>query len=44
MDAESIVIATLHRLSQLGKVKPTAIAEAIKQLDYDPDKIDPLLA
>ena len=44
VDAESIVIAALYRLSLQGKVKPQQVADAIKMLDYDPDKIDPLTA
>jgi len=44
VDAESIVIAALYRLSTLGKVKPKVVDDAIKMLDYDRDKIDPLTA
>jgi pyruvate dehydrogenase E1 component len=41
VDAESIVIATLHRLSLAGKIKPAVVAQAIKDLGVDPEKIDP---
>ena len=44
IDAESIVIATLHRLEITGKVKATIVKKAIKNLGVDPDKVDPLLA
>jgi len=44
IDAESIVIATLHRLEITGKVKATIVKKAIKDLGVDPDKVDPLLA
>ena len=44
VDAESIVIAALYRLSLQGKVKPQQVDEAIKMLGYDRDKIDPLTA
>ncbi|MGI9519838.1 MAG: transketolase-like TK C-terminal-containing protein, partial [Pirellulaceae bacterium] len=44
VDAESIVIATLDRLAHQGKLKFTEVAKAIKELDYDPDKIFPLHA
>ncbi|MCE9546886.1 MAG: pyruvate dehydrogenase (acetyl-transferring), homodimeric type [Planctomycetia bacterium] len=44
VDAESVVIATLYRLSQLGKIKPQVVEDAIKDLDYDPEKIEPLTA
>ncbi len=44
VDAESIVIATLYQLSCQGKLKPQDVAKAIKELDYDPEKIDPLYA
>jgi pyruvate dehydrogenase E1 component len=41
VDAESIVIATLHRVSLAGKIKPAVVAQAIKDLGVDPEKIDP---
>jgi pyruvate dehydrogenase E1 component len=44
VDAESIVIATLHQLVREGKLKDTVVAKAIKDLDYDPEKVAPLYA
>ena len=44
VDAESIVIATLHQLSKQGKVDASEVAQAIKDLNYDPEKVNPLYA
>ena len=44
VDAESIVIATLYKLSLLGKVPRKTVDEAIKSFEYDRDKIDPYFA
>ena len=44
VDAESIVIATLWRLSKAGVVNAEVVAQAIKDLDYDPDKVNPYFA
>lgn len=44
VDAESVVIATLFQLSKQGKIKPEEVAKAIKELDFDPEKVDPLYA
>ncbi len=44
VDAESIVIATLYRLAKSGDMELTDVATAIKDLDYDPDKVDPYFA
>ena len=44
VDAESIVIASLHQLSEQGKIEKSEVAKAIKDLDYDPEKINPLYA
>ena len=44
VDAESIIIATLHQLSKQGKVEASEVAKAIKDLDYDPEKVNPLYA
>ena len=44
VDAESIVIATLYKLSLQGKLPRKTVDEAIKSLDYDRDKIDPYFA
>ncbi|KLU01881.1 Pyruvate dehydrogenase E1 component [Rhodopirellula islandica] len=44
VDAESITIAALGRLAKAGTFQATDVAQAIKDLDYDPDKIDPYFA
>ncbi|TWU54647.1 Pyruvate dehydrogenase E1 component [Rubripirellula tenax] len=44
VDAESIVIATLYRLAKAGTFKMTDVAQAIKDLDYDSEKVDPYFA
>ncbi len=41
VDAESIVIATLSRLSKAGVVKPEDVAKAITDLGFDADKPNP---
>jgi pyruvate dehydrogenase E1 component len=42
VDAESIVVATLSRLAARGEVKPERVKQAIKELDLDPEKADPV--
>jgi pyruvate dehydrogenase E1 component len=44
VDAESITIATLSRLSKAGVLKPEDVAKAIADLGYDADKANPLFA
>ncbi|WP_146391380.1 pyruvate dehydrogenase (acetyl-transferring), homodimeric type [Allorhodopirellula solitaria] len=44
VDAESIVIATLYRLAKAGEMEMSDVAKAIKDLDYNPDKVDPYFA
>lgn len=44
VDAESIVIATLSRLSKSGVVKPEDVAKAIEDLGYDAEKQNPYFA
>jgi pyruvate dehydrogenase E1 component len=44
IDAESIVVATLAALARSGEIEPRAVAKAIRELDIDPEKIDPLYA
>ncbi|MBM4005307.1 MAG: pyruvate dehydrogenase (acetyl-transferring), homodimeric type [Planctomycetes bacterium] len=41
VDAESIVVATLSRLSRQGKIAPQIVAQAIQQLGVNPEKVDP---
>jgi pyruvate dehydrogenase E1 component len=44
VDAECITLAALYRLAQRGEVKPARVEEAIRQLDVDPDKVNPMHA
>ncbi len=44
VDAESITLMTLHRLSKNGVFKPEQVAQAIKDLNYDADKPNPYFA
>ncbi|HRX78016.1 MAG TPA: pyruvate dehydrogenase (acetyl-transferring), homodimeric type [Pirellulaceae bacterium] len=44
VDAEFIVIATLHRLQRQGKVETKVVAQAIADLGVDPEKVNPLYA
>jgi len=44
VDAESIVIASLHALCQDGKITACEVSQAIQHLGMDPDKPDPLYA
>jgi pyruvate dehydrogenase E1 component len=41
VDAESTVIATLYALAQKGKIEKTVVAQAIKELDVNPEKVFP---
>jgi pyruvate dehydrogenase E1 component len=42
IDAECISAAALYRLSLKGVVKPAFVQDALKKLDIDPDKINPM--
>ncbi|OUT59991.1 MAG: pyruvate dehydrogenase (acetyl-transferring), homodimeric type [Rhodopirellula sp. TMED11] len=44
VDAESVTIATLSRLCKAGVVDAKEVAQAIKDLDYDAEKVDPYYA
>jgi len=44
VDAESITIATLSRLSKTGQFTPADVAKAITDLGFDPDKPNPYFA
>ena len=44
VDAESIVIATLYKLAQQEKLPLKKVGEAIEQLNYDQNKVDPYFA
>jgi pyruvate dehydrogenase E1 component len=42
VDAENIAIAALHALFQDGLVTPREVSQAIKDLEVDPEKLNPL--
>ena len=44
VDAESITIAALSRLSKAGVFEAKDVADAIESLDYDPEKVNPYFA
>jgi pyruvate dehydrogenase E1 component len=44
IDAECTVIATLYALAQKGKIDRSIVAQAIKDLDVNPEKVFPQLA
>jgi pyruvate dehydrogenase E1 component len=44
VDAESITLAALYRLSRAGTIPASDAAQAIKDLGIDPDKVDPYFA
>jgi pyruvate dehydrogenase E1 component len=41
VDAESAVIATLYALAEKGQIDKTKVAQAIKDLDVNPEKVFP---
>jgi pyruvate dehydrogenase E1 component len=43
IDAECVVVATLHSLARRGEIKMEAVAGAIKDLNVDPEKGFPQL-
>ncbi len=44
IDGESIALAALYRLAKAGVLKMADVAKAIKELDYNPEKANPLYA
>ena len=44
VSAEFIVLASLYALAQDGKIDADLLTEAIKKMDIDPEKINPLFA
>ena len=44
VDARFVTLATLHGLARDGKIDKKTVAEAMADLDIDPDKADPLYA
>lgn len=44
VDAKSIVLATLFALAKDGKIKMTTVQKAIKELDINPEKANPMIS
>lgn len=44
VDARYVVVATLHSLARQGQIKPAVVAKAIKDLNIDPEKANPLVS
>ena len=44
MDARFITLATLSALVREGQLAPSVVHQAIRDLDINPDKIDPMTA
>ena len=44
VDGESITIAALYRLAKAGTIDMKEVGKAIKALDYDPEKVNPMFA
>ncbi len=42
VDAEFITLAALEQLARRGEVKPERVQKALKELDIDPEKADPV--
>ena len=43
VDAESTVIGTLYALAEKSQIERTVVAQAMKDLNYDPEKVFPQL-
>ena len=44
VDAECVTIASLYQLAEQGKLEMSEVEKAIKDLDVDPEKVNPLYA
>ena len=44
VDAECVALATMYQMSRKGHVPAAKVAEAVKVLGIDPEKLDPLTA
>ena len=44
IDAEFIVVAALHQLSQRGEIPATQVAKPIQELGINPEKADPMVS
>jgi pyruvate dehydrogenase E1 component len=43
IDAELTVVATLHALAERGQIERSVVAQAIKELEIDPEKAHPVI-
>jgi pyruvate dehydrogenase E1 component len=44
VDARSITLATLQELARQGQIKPAVVKKALKDLEINPDKLDPAIS
>ena len=44
VDAECITVAALAQLARRNAIKPAVVADALKKLGVDPEKINPMRA
>ncbi len=44
VDAQCVALAALYRLAESGQIERAKVAAAIKQLNVNPEKLDPLFA
>ncbi|HMP71862.1 MAG TPA: pyruvate dehydrogenase (acetyl-transferring), homodimeric type [Kiritimatiellia bacterium] len=44
VDARYVVLGTLTALARDGQIRPSVVSKAIKDLNIDPDKLNPLIA
>ncbi|MCC6142194.1 MAG: hypothetical protein IT368_00150, partial [Candidatus Hydrogenedentes bacterium] len=44
VDHRFVVLATLHALTEKGKLKPDVLKKAIKDLEINPNKLNPLVS
>jgi pyruvate dehydrogenase E1 component len=44
IDAETVAIAALYQLAQRGAIDRSLVAQSIRDLGVDPNKVDPLTA
>jgi pyruvate dehydrogenase E1 component len=44
VDAESLAVAALSQLARRGEIKPARVQQAMKDLEVDPEKVNPMKA
>ena len=44
VNANFVALATLYSLAQEKQIKPSVVQEAIKELDIDPEKVEPVIS